>query len=664
MLIKIIKYFAYTIVLMAVTNFAHSQLLIALNEENYIDSLNKSLIFEKTDSLKANTYFLLSYFYINTDTLRSKNYLETGKQLSQENPFNNAKYYFYIGHYYLSKDKKKAAVFFKKSIEMLSEFNTKEANEILSYAWYNYGITQKDQKGYQYLIGVLTEKSIPLLEKSRNIKKLGYLYSQLGIILTYNAEFQKAQIYLEKAIELLKDKVPDTPELLVAYLNATNNLCYQDKGDESKTMLYEAEKIIEHYPNSSLNPLFLYSKVLYYITKQKNEQALKTIDIGIVYSKKFGQNFLLQMFYFNKYDVLSKLGKLNEAKKLLKDIIQEDILINDASNKKTIYRELSTVSEKLGQYDEALMWSGKYAKISDSINQSQMNLKINELETKFRTSEKEKELAQNKLEINKKNQYMWVLGILSFILFFSAIFTFFYFKNKRKLVEQREINLQQTLREIEHERNIKLTRAILDGEERERQRVAKDLHDGLGGLLAGVKINLSSWSVNNLQENQYESFYKILNQLDHSVSELRNIARNLMPESLLNFGLEIALKDLCEFYMKENLKIEYQPINMDKNLPLNVQLNIYRIVQELLSNAVKHSSATNILLQCSQSETQFYITVEDNGIGIKKSDKSKFKSMGLKNLEDRVHYMNGHMEISSEENEGTSINIELYTNVA
>lgn len=665
MFAKLIKGFLkYSLILIMVSNAVYAQQLIPLNEQKYVDSLKHSLIFQKADSLKANTYFLLSNFYMNTDSILSKNYLEKGEELGREDPFTYAKYYFYLGQYFLTIDRKKAAVPFKKSIDLLSGFHSRESDEMLSLAWYNYGVTQKDQQGYPYLIGILTNHSIPLAEKSRNPKKSGYLYSQLGIILTYNAEFQKAQGYLEKAITILSDKGAGSPELLIAYLNSTNNFCYQSMSEDAKIMLDKAEKIIDPYPDSSLNPLFLYSKTLYYITKEKNEIALETIDSGIDMSKKFGQNFLLQMFYFNKYDVLNKQGKLNEAKNLLKDIMNEKTLIKDASNRKTIYRELSSASERLGQYEEALMWSGKYSKISDSINQSQTNLQINELETKFRTAEKEKEIAQNKLDINQKKQYMWVLAIISFILLFSSIFTFFHFKSKRILAEQREVNLQHQLREIEQDKTIKLTRAILDGEERERQRVAKDLHDGLGGMLAGVKINLSSWSDNNLEEDQYEGFYKILNQLDYSVAELRNIARNLMPESLLNFGLEIALKDLCEFYMKENMKIEYQPMNMDKNLPLNVQLNIYRIVQELLSNAVKHSEATNILLQCSQSETQFFITVEDNGRGIQESDKSKIKSMGLKNLEDRVRFMKGQMEISSEKNEGTSINIELYTNVA
>ena len=111
-------------------------------------------------------------------------------------------------------------------------------------------------------------------------------------------------------------------------------------------------------------------------------------------------------------------------------------------------------------------------------------------------------------------------------------------------------------------------------------------------------------------------------------------------------------------------KIDFQPINIQKDLSLNLQVNIYRIVQELLANAVKHSSANNILVQCSQNGNEFYITVEDNGKGFTEDEMKKVKSLGLKNLQNRVDFLKGKIEIQTAQNQGTSVNIEISTNVA
>lgn len=262
------------------------------------------------------------------------------------------------------------------------------------------------------------------------------------------------------------------------------------------------------------------------------------------------------------------------------------------------------------------------------------------------------------MEVNQKNSYLWVLSLVLLLFLSLLIFLFIIYRKNKKLSEQKEINLQQKIEDIKQKEELSLTKAILEGEERERERVAKDLHDGLGGMLAGVKINLSTWSANQLDPEQHQDFYKILDQLDNSVKELRHVARNLMPESLLKFGLETAVSDLCEFYTRKDLEIYFQPINIEKNLSLTVQLNIYRIVQELLANAIKHAEASNILLQCSQSGDRFLITIEDNGKGFDKDVEKTTQNLGLRNLKNRVNYLKGKMEINSD-SQGTTINIEL-----
>ncbi|MDR6456931.1 signal transduction histidine kinase [Chryseobacterium vietnamense] len=635
-----------------------SQQIIPLNEKSYIDSLQNITKGTYPDTSKATASFLLSNYYRNSDSVLSKKYLAKGKILAQNNPFISAKYYYYEGQYNLDRNKKKASASYQQAIQSLSKFKNEESDFFQALAWYSYGVSQKDKEGYIPLVKIMLEKSIPLVEKYENSRNLGFLYTQLAVILTYNAQFKKAEDYNNKALEILEKNYPNSAELFFTYLNAANNFCYQAHGDEAEKYLRKAEKLIKAYPESSSNAFYYYSKTLLYITRQKNEEALPVIEKGIFYTRKYNQNLLAQMFYFNKFDILKKLKRYKEAKTTLEDVLKEKSLAIDLNNRKTFYKQLSLLNEESGDTKEALIWEQKYSRLNDSLNTENVKIEINKLESKFNTAEKERKIAtlnaeknQKDLEVNKKNSYLWGMGLVLLLALSLLIFLFIIFRKNKKINEQR-------INDIKQKEELSLTKAILDGEERERERIARDLHDGLGGMLAGVKINFSTWSSNHLHPEKDQEFYKILGQLDSSVSELRHVARNLMPESLLNFGLETAILDLCEFYNRKNLEIDFQAIDIEKKLPLNVQLNIYRIVQELLANAVKHAEASNILLQCSQSGENFLITIEDNGKGFDKNIENTTKSMGLRNLKNRVNYLKGKMEISSD-NQGTTINIEL-----
>lgn len=642
-----------------------SQQIIPLNEKTYLDSL-KTIANSKTgNESRANSYYLLSNYYRNTDSIVSKQYLIAGKILSKNNPFLAAQYYYYEGQYYLDKNKEKAALSYQQSIKALSKFKTEESDFLQSLAWYNYGVSQKNKQGYPFLVKIILEKSIPLVKKYENSRNLGFLYTQFAIILTYNAEFEKAQQYNEKAMAILEKNAPNSSELFFAYFNTASNFCYQKKGDEAKKFMDKAEKLIKPYPESSANAFYYYGRTLYFITKQMNVEALPMIEKGLVYANASRQNLLAQMFYLNKYDILRKLKRFPEAKNILENILVEKTLIIDANNKRAIYKQLASLNEEMGNPSQALDWERKYSALNDSLQTENVKLEINQLETKFNTLEKERKIIalnaekkQKEFEVSKKNSYLWGLSLILLLIISLLIFLMLIYRKNKKLSEQKEINFQQKIKDSKQREELTLTKAILESEERERERIARDLHDGLGGMLAGVKINFSVWSSNHVDASKDKDFNKILGQLDRSVSELRHVARNLMPESLLTFGLETALDDLCEFYIRKDLDINFQLLNIEKNIPLAVQLNIYRIIQELLANAVKHAQATNILLQCSQSGDQFFITIEDNGKGFEKEVENSTKSMGLHNLKNRVQYLKGKMEISSD-SQGTIINIEL-----
>ncbi|WP_390455091.1 sensor histidine kinase [Chryseobacterium sp. Alg-005] len=635
-----------------------AQQILPINEKPYLDSLQR--IITKDLASKADAYLLLSDYWRSKDSLKSKMFLQNGKKLiSKNDPLMKGKYLFYEGQYFSANNPAKASLLFQSSIETLKPIYSKQSYSFQAASWYNFAIANKE-KGYPFIINILTEKTLPLAQKSKDNTKIGHYYSQLASILMYNAQFEKADMYNKKAIELLEKDAPASSSLFFAFLTGNTIFIYLRKNQQAGEMLKKAEAMIKGLPESVNHAMYYYTEATYNVGIGNTEKASSSIDKGIALAKKYRQFNLIQMLSIRKYELLKGQKKYTEAQNLLSSILSEKDFPLEVNNKKALFAEMSAISELLGNQKDAFLWLKKYSTLNDSLHTENLKLEISKYESKFNTKDKERQLAEKQLEITKKNLYLWIFGIVIFILLSFVAFAFIYFRNKRVLAEQREINLQQKLREVQQTEELKITKAVLGGEEKERERLAKELHDGLGGLLTVLKINMANWAFDH-KADQMPGFDKMLNQVDNSIYELRRMARNMMPASLINFGLEAAIRDLCELYIRKDLNIDFLPTDISENIPQNIQANIYRIVQELLSNAVKHSGATSIILQCSQFEQDFFITIEDNGKGIDQTFTSQ--GMGMNNLQNRVSYLKGKMEVTSEENEGTLISIQLNTNI-
>ena len=633
------------------------------------DSLFQALETTTNPTEKAKIYLRLVNYFAESDSTKAMHFIESAQDLtSTSDKVGLADIQNSLGFFYMTKDPERSKQHFEKGIALVENENSDKALNLNAKLHYNIAAHAQRNNQLQLAIDYLLNQSIPAAQKAPNKLYLSNNYLMLGLIFYNDNNLDKSISYHHMAEDQLMKLEPNKDirkYLILVKIYLAEAYLKDEQYPHAKTSLDQAKSMLDKYPNDDIKGEWYHLMSIYYNHTDQPEKALPIVNEGLAFSQGIQNMYQMVRLKFMKSKILGSLGKYDESKQMLLDLMQDEMYVKIyGRNISLIYEDLSLLEEERGNYQEALQFARKRMAFSDSLNLSEQNRIINEMEVKYRTEENQKELAINKLKLNEKNQYMWIFLISSLVFLGSALFTFFYFKNKKKLAEQREINWKQKLIEKEQKEELNLTKAILDGEERERQRVAKDLHDGLGGMLAGVKINLSTWSNNYLEENQIESFNRILNQLDSSVSELRRVARNLMPESLLNFGLEIALKDLCEFYQQPNLTIDFQPLNIQPNLPLNLQINIYRIVQELLANAVKHAHASNILVQCSQSHGQFYITVEDNGKGILKSEEKKLNSMGLNNLKNRVHFLKGNLDIHSIQDQGTTINIELNTHAA
>lgn len=659
------RFFCLSSLFLSMTLWCAAQAITPLNEKRHTDSLNALLEKATSDSGRARVSFVLSEYWRARDTAKSRKYLEQGRTLGNGYPLTRALYPFYEGQFYFFRDTTRAIAAFLKAAEGLSAFKTKDAYMYSALSWFNYGVMQRRDKGDGFVADIWLNKAIPMAEKSGDNERLAHFYGQVATMFMYNAQFDKAEVYNSKAIALLESNYPNSATLMFVYLSATSNYVYLLKYPEAKKTLDKAKKMLNPYPESINYPTYYYNEALYYIGVEELDKALVSLNKGIPMARKLNQAQILSMLVFRKFHIFSATKQYAAAREVLMELLKEGVLTADAGNRKTIYQQLAATNASLGIMGEAYQWSEKYSKLSDSLYEARLKNHMNELETKFRNAEQEKKIAvlekeKEKAALTIKNKQLlnWLLGAVAVFLLIVAAFALLYYRNNKKLSLQKELNYQQQLKETEQEKQIQVSQAMLQGEEQERERVARDLHDGLGGMLAGIGLNLSALLTDPSHTNGKE-LRKVIDQVDHSAGELRRIVRNLMPEALLKFGLETALKELCEALMTDTVHITFQSFGISGTIPKQTQVTIYRIVQEMLSNALRHANATAILLQCTQNDEAFFITVEDNGKGFDTRLIDQAKGIGLNNIKKRVDYLNGKMNIEAAINEGTIINIEL-----
>lgn len=228
--------------------------------------------------------------------------------------------------------------------------------------------------------------------------------------------------------------------------------------------------------------------------------------------------------------------------------------------------------------------------------------------------------------------------------------------------DQKQKLQQQRINELETEKKLTATEAVLKGEEQERSRLAKDLHDGLGGMLSGIKYSFNSMKENLvLTPEHHQAFERSMDMLDSSIKEMRRVAHNMMPETLVKFGLDTALKDFCnDINQSGALKINYQSIGLaDLQLEQTTMISVYRIVQELISNTMKHAAAQTAIVQVSAMERQLSVTVEDDGKGFDTTIIKRAQGIGWANIQHRVDLLRGRLDVDSLPGKGTSVHIEF-----
>lgn len=302
---------------------------------------------------------------------------------------------------------------------------------------------------------------------------------------------------------------------------------------------------------------------------------------------------------------------------------------------------------RMGNRGKALAFLARNAELNRQKTEKSLHETLLDMEVKYETEKKEMKIAALETE---KELYVWlgVAGVAILLLVLGLMLG-----RHRLNVQQRKIAQAQVIR-LEQEKQLVAAQALLDGETAERSRLARDLHDGLGGMLSVVKLNLKDMeNATVMQADDASRFGRALDMLDKSISELRRVAHNMMPESLIRYGLRVSLEDFCMAIPGAS----FQYLGTVERLESHLEVLVYRCGYELINNAFKHSGAKHINVQLIVDESVVALTVQDDGRGF--DPEAATSGAGLKNIRTRVSAYNGRMTIHSSPDEGTEISVEI-----
>ncbi len=352
-----------------------------------------------------------------------------------------------------------------------------------------------------------------------------------------------------------------------------------------------------------------------------------------------------------------QLARFDKAKTYLEKSIELAKLLSGLQELRKLYLLGSEIDEKTGDYTSALQYRKLYEALNDSLINAETRQTIHTLEIQHQTSLKEKQIAEQKLalaesnlRIESKDKWLFLSTSIGIALLSATLLGVIYFRNRqRKLAEEMKL--------MEKQHHIQELTARMEGEEKERTRLARELHDGVGGLLSATRMHASSFNVTRETEEQSETEReRVLSMLDQASREIRNIAHNLSPDIVVSQGLDLAIRQFCDRLSNSNLQIECFVLGNPAILDARLTLTVYRMVQELVNNVVKHARANHALVQVSVHDELVLVSVEDNGVGY---DASRDAGIGILNLRSRINELDGTLTIDSSPGKGTVVNIEL-----
>ncbi len=647
----------------------------------YIDHLNYDssiLYLDSAKVLSRSTDDRLNVTYIN----RLKGYAYLKK-----NQYDSA-------GFYLEKARKQAMALGNDTILAIAELNL---------GWV------KHQNGWSDSALISYKNGLKIYQNIGDTSGMAKAYTYLAHHYNYSGDFDKALNNALKATHIYSKK--DEPGRYIKSLIQLGNSYENLKDNDTAIACYKKayQLSLDHnFPKEATSALINIAVIHYNwgkVLEEKNdsmrarEEFILTKDYflkAIEFNDSINNKNQLALVYANISTIYRRLNEdqkaIESAQKsieLANEINNPGVLLRALNNLGICYKKLKDYSRAESCYLEAMVWarklhymeellnltinlsniyeingdykeSLKYSRLAASYQDSLFSEKKQKLIEKHKTDfeilhlkdqNKIKELENKKIRSERNRSF----GIGLTIVFLLVVFIFFF----RMRVRKNRIIAEQKIQKLEDEKRLMAAQSVLVGQEKERERIARELHDGIGVLLSTASIHFSSVE-SKADEETSEMLKKANRLLKNASKEVRQISHNMMPGVLSKFGLREAIEDLFEDVEEAGeVHIDMQLICKEERLPENTEIMIFRAIQEMLNNTIKHANASAISLFMERTDEQIIIEYDDNGSGFDTDKLPSDKSLGLSGIRSRIDYLGGTVELISKPGKGTRYSITI-----
>jgi two-component system NarL family sensor kinase len=610
------------------------------------DSLLNALAGSKEDTAKVLTMVRLGDLYLNHYPDSSDYYAKAFGALSQKLNFPMGKAYsLSMRAFVLSAHNRKyeAIAMDLEAIEILKKTSRKKA---LANLYNNTAVIYAAQNDISESLDLYL-KAEEIYELLNDSTSLAFMSGNLATIYLDLREYEPAYLYSLKCV-LLCRFLHQTQGLGAGLIDLASSLVNLQRFDTALVVCNDARDYSTKYQGIETNGQALALMNTAYIGMGKFDLLKTNSNVMIAAARKVADSESL----CNGLSGLVTYYLHEKNYRMAEHYSTECIQTAKGDSLALTLRDAYGAAARIEIAKRNITGFDRYNNLRDSIDEKIRSDKIlrntQELEAKYSLNKKQAEIdSLNKekkiqqLILRQRNTVNWVLGGVVLV---ALLIGFLYQRSYR---QQKQLLAAQ---------------AVLQGQVEERTRLAKDLHDGLGSILSSAKF-----SFNNMKQNLIISpenaaaFERSMDMLDKSIAELRRVAHNMMPETLMKFGLDTALKDFCSTVDQSGaVKLTYQSFGLEETtVPEVTSAAVYRIVQELVNNILKHAGATSALVQLISKDGTLSITVEDNGRGFERKVLETGVGIGYSSLQNRVTYLKGTIDLQTSPGKGTAVHIQL-----